>query len=186
MTTKFPPSTDRARRSWGWSLVAGLLSVFFGFFVLSYEVAGLFALVYFACAYFIASGVFQLSASYRQAPFRWWYPLMGVLSIFAGIVGLVWPGITLFVIAVLVGWVLLGWGLADIANAFFSRHLRHWWVFLLRGLFSIVVGIIALRDPGSAVVALVLVLGVWSVAFGVVEIVAALEARHTLLTGESR
>jgi uncharacterized membrane protein HdeD (DUF308 family) len=179
------PTTDRRQHAWGWSLVGGLFSIAFGFFVLSYEFVGLFALVYFACAYFLASGIYQLSASYRS-PFRWWYPLMGVLSIFAGILGLAWPGITLFVIAILVGWVLLGWGLADIINAFSNRHLRHWWVYLLRGLFAIVIGVIALRDPGGAVLGLVLVLGIWSVTFGIVEITTALEVRHGLRAIDGR
>jgi uncharacterized membrane protein HdeD (DUF308 family) len=169
-------------RGWAWPLVAGLFSVVFGFFVLSYELVGLFAVVYFACAYFLASGMYLLSVSFQTTPFRWWYAVMGVLSIGSGIVGLVWPGITLFVIAVLVGWVLLAWGLSDVVNAFFSRHLRHWWLYLVRGLFAIVIGVIALRDPGSAVLALVLVLGIWSIAFGIVEIIAALEERHLLRT----
>jgi uncharacterized membrane protein HdeD (DUF308 family) len=174
------PAGGAASRSWGWPLIGGIFSIIFGFVVLSYELVGLLALVYFACAYFLAAGVFELTASYRSTAFRWWYPIMGVLSICAGIVGFAWPGITLFVIAVLIGWVLLGWGLADILYAFTSRHLGHWWVYLVRGLFAFVVGVIALRDPGNAVLGLVLVLGIWSIAFGVVEIIGAMQSRHML------
>ena len=180
-------NTDgRSRRVWVWSVLGGLFSVVFGFVLLSYELVGLFALVYFACAYFLASGIFQLSLVYRTKSFRWWYPIMGGLSIIAGIVGLAWPGITLFAIAILIGWVLLGWGLSDIMNVFSNRHLGHWWVFLVRGLFALVVGVIALQDPGSAVLALVLVVGIWSIIFGVTEIAVALEAHHALRTDESR
>ena len=51
----------RSRHGWVWSILGGLLSIAFGFVLLSYELVGLLALVYFACAYFLASGIFQLS-----------------------------------------------------------------------------------------------------------------------------
>ena len=168
-----------ARRKWWWSVLIGLCSIIFGLLVLSYEVLGLFALIYFACAYFLVWGFAELAGGYSFGHHRWWNVTVGILSIGAGITGLVWPGVTLFVIAVLIGWMILGWGLADIANAFAYRHLRFWWGYLVRGLFAIVVALIAIRDPGSAVLALVLVLGIWSIFNGVVELTTGLDLYHS-------
>lgn len=48
-----------------------------------------------------------------------------------------------------------------------------WWLFLLRGIAAIAVAIIAFAQPGSALIALVLVLGFYSFLVGVFAIVAA-------------
>lgn len=48
-----------------------------------------------------------------------------------------------------------------------------WWLLLLRGLAAIIVGIIAFIQPGSALIALVLVLGAYSFIAGVIALMAA-------------
>jgi uncharacterized membrane protein HdeD (DUF308 family) len=44
---------------------------------------------------------------------------------------------------------------------------RHWWLFLLRGLLAILFGILALVQPATALMALLLVFGVWAFVDGV-------------------
>jgi uncharacterized membrane protein HdeD (DUF308 family) len=164
---------------WGWYLAGGIASVLFGFLVLSYRFASLVVLSYFACAYLICVGLFQLVGSFRAARRRWLYLVMGVLSVGAGIVGLVWPGITLFVFAVLLGWALLFWGMTDLVHSLTRRHdLEYWWLYLIRGLVSILIGIWAVRHLGRALVAFIIVLGLWAIVYGVVEVIAALGARR--------
>jgi uncharacterized membrane protein HdeD (DUF308 family) len=48
-----------------------------------------------------------------------------------------------------------------------------WWLLLLRGLAAIVVAVIAFTHPGSALIALVLVLGVYSFVAGLLAVTAA-------------
>src|SRR5271166_5846905 len=48
-----------------------------------------------------------------------------------------------------------------------------WWLFLLRGIAAIVVGVIAFMQPGAALIALVLVLGAYSFIAGVLAFTAA-------------
>lgn len=165
-------------KMWGWYLAGGIVSLLFGFFVLSYKHTTLFGLAYFAGAYFVAVGLFQLVGSFRAARHRWLYLVMGVISIGAGIVCLVWPTVTLFVVAVLIGWVLLFWGITDLVNSLSNRHLPYWWVYLIRGIVSILLGIWALRHPGDALVVLVVVVGLWSILYGTIEIIGAFAARH--------
>ncbi len=169
-------------RVWGWYLAGGIVSLLFGFVVLSYKHASLYALAYFAGAYFVAVGVFQFLGSLRAARHRWLYLVMGIISIGAGIVCLVWPRVTLVVIAVLIGWVLLFWGITDLVDSLSNRRLPFWWVYLIRGIVSILLGIWALRHPGDALVVLVVVVGLWSILFGTIEIVGAFAARHARQT----
>ena len=52
---------------------------------------------------------------------------------------------------------------------------RGWTVFM--GILSIIAGIIVLAYPGLSLVALAVILGIWLVIFGVMEIVAAIRLR---------
>jgi uncharacterized membrane protein HdeD (DUF308 family) len=165
-------------KNWGWYLAGGILSVLFGFVILSFKLATLVAVDLFICAYFLALGIFEIVAAFRALSWRWLYVVGGVFSIGAGIVGLVWPGITLLVVAIIIGWTLLFWGIADLVHSLTNRHAPYWWLILIRGLLSIGLGIWALRHPGSALVVLVAVIGIWSVMFGVIEIIGSFEMRH--------
>ena len=57
----------------------------------------------------------------------------------------------------------------------FSELLaRHWWLFLLRGLISILFGVLAFVWPGITLASLVLVFGAFAFADGVFALVGAL------------
>jgi len=47
-----------------------------------------------------------------------------------------------------------------------------WWIFLLRGIAAIIVAVIAFMQPGAALIALVVVLGIYSFVAGVLAITA--------------
>jgi uncharacterized membrane protein HdeD (DUF308 family) len=166
------------QKLWGWYLAGGILSVLFGFFVISYKDDSKFALIYFASAYFIAVGLFLLVGSIGLLKHRWAFAVMGVLWTGTGVVGFVWPHITIYIIAILIGWSFLIFGVADTVHSLERRHLPHWWIHLIRGIASLAIAFLALRHPGGAVTALVILLGIWSILFGVIEIVGSFSARH--------
>jgi len=166
------------QRMWGWYLAGGILSVLFGFFILSYKHATVYAVAYFAGAFFLAAGLFQIVGSFGAARVRWGYLAMGIISIGAGVVCFVWPKITLFVIAIIIAWVLLFWGVTDIVSSLSNRQVPYWWLYLIRGIVSILLGIWALRHPGNALVVLVVVIGLWCIVYGTIEIIGAIMARH--------
>ena len=58
--------------------------------------------------------------------------MMGVIWIGAACMGVVWPHITLYVIAVLMGWGFLVFGIIDIVNSMRNRSLPYWWANLIR------------------------------------------------------
>ena len=169
---------DMMERMWGWYLAGGIVSILFGFFILSYKHATLYAVAYFAGAFFLAVGIFQIVGSFRAAKFRWGYLVMGVISVGAGVVCFAWPKITLFVIAVLIAWVLLFWGVTDLVSSLSNRQVPYWWLYLIRGIISILLGIWALRHPGNALTVLVVVIGLWCILYGTIEIIGSLMARH--------
>ena len=117
---------------------------------------------------------------------RWWWTfiLRGILAIAFGVLAFFAPR---WGIAVLVGlfaaWVLID-GATNLVAGFRSRGKdRSWWLAILEGIVGIIAGVIALLFPVYAAEALVLIIGVWAIITGVLEIVAAIRLREQI-TGE--
>src|SRR5512132_223303 len=92
---------------WGWFLILGIVWTGFGMFVLSYRVGSLQAVAALVGVAFLFGGITQLAVAARIQDWRWLFILGGILSVAAGIITFVWPGITLFVVSILVAWYLI-------------------------------------------------------------------------------
>ncbi len=57
---------------------------------------------------------------------------------------------------------------------------RYWWVYLLRGIFTVILGVLALLLPEVTFTTLVLLLGAYMLAGGILSIVAAVSERRTM------
>jgi uncharacterized membrane protein HdeD (DUF308 family) len=103
----------------------------------------------------------------------------GVVSMIAGIVVLVWPGVTLVAAAVIFALAVLITGIFRIVAAFSAEEVPGGGRVLLAllGIVSILVGILCLRNPFQTVGVLVVLLGLYWVVAGVLEIVHAAGAR---------
>lgn len=64
-----------------------------------------------------------------------------------------------------------------------NRSLRHWWVFLLRGLLFIVTGIYMIGSPGSSYVALGFFFGLVIFLAGIAELLPVITKRDTTNRG---
>ncbi|NML21763.1 HdeD family acid-resistance protein [Pseudoflavitalea sp. G-6-1-2] len=62
-------------------------------------------------------------------------------------------------------------------NRFFSEY---WWIFLLRGIFGVILGLLALFMPGVTFTTLIIFLGAYLLIDGIFSIVAAINARKTM------
>jgi uncharacterized membrane protein HdeD (DUF308 family) len=168
----------QVEKMWGWYLAGGILSMIFGFFVISYRHASVYAIVYLASGFFIAGGLLELIGGLRAIRQRWPLVIFGLIWIGAGIVGFVWPHITIFIVAVLVGWSFLVLGIFDIVNSIRYHYLPYWWAYLIRGIVAVAIGFLCIRHPGAPLTALVVLIGIGAIVFGAVELIGAFSARH--------
>lgn len=168
----------RWSRVWGWFLAAGIAAVLLGFVVLAWRTQTLYALSYFAGAAFLFLGCLRLADAFFVPARRIVSVIGGVVLLAIGIIIFVWPNITLFVLALLVALGFVVWGVLQLVSAFADMGAPHWWVSLIGGLASLVIGVWAVRHPGSALNALMILLGVWIMLWGAVEIAGALLMRH--------
>ncbi len=62
-----------------------------------------------------------------------------------------------------------------------KRHLRMtWWAFMLRGLLALTVGILILLRPLDSIAAFALVIALWAIFAGIVDVINAVEVRRAL------
>ena len=65
-------------------------------------------------------------------------------------------------------------------NAQLQTSQRSWWPLLLRGIFAIIFGLIALIFPGIALFAIIFVFGIYALLDGIVAIYVAIKERRSL------
>jgi len=97
----------------------------------------------------------------------------GLLALGVGLVALAWPGVTVLALVVLFAvYAFISAGL-EAVTAFGSRTAGPVFGHLMLGLVDIAAGVVALAWPGPTVLVLVLLVGGWAIATGLLEVFAA-------------
>jgi uncharacterized membrane protein HdeD (DUF308 family) len=100
-------------------IAIGLLAVLAGLYCLRHHALSLFLVAFVTGVYFIVHGISDLGVAFSgNVPGRALRAVLGVFSIAAGILMVVWPGITLGLLIILVGAWLLFYGLVLCGLAF--------------------------------------------------------------------
>ncbi len=110
---------------------------------------------------------------------RWvWVLVEGILSVVAGIVAIVFPGLTALVLLyVVAAWAILT-GITEIVAAFtIPGPATQEWALGLAGLISVVFGILLFIRPGAGLLTILWLVGVYAIVFGILFIVRAFQLR---------
>jgi uncharacterized membrane protein HdeD (DUF308 family) len=112
----------------------------------------------------------------------WWVLLLrGVLAILFGIAAYAWPGMTLVTLLTLFGAFAVVDGIFNVFHAFSGRKEdERWWVLLLEGLLGIAIGVITFQAPEVTATVLILYIGFWAMATGVLRIILAVRLRKEI------
>jgi uncharacterized membrane protein HdeD (DUF308 family) len=164
-------------RTWWLFLIMGIIWVLFGMFVLSYRVGSLLALAVMAGVVFIFGGVAELMHSARVPSWRWLHVLSGILSIIAGVIAFIWPGMTLFVLAIVLSWYLVIMGVVHVVSSLAGPKGDWWWMVLLLGIAEFALGIWAAGYPGRSLLVFVNLVGIYALVHGFTEIFGAFALR---------
>jgi hypothetical protein len=65
------------------------------------------------------------------------------------------------------------WGILDLLSAFATYGMRHWWLYLLRGVISIALGFLALGREDVTLYFVVTLLGAFVIIWGIGDILIA-------------
>ena len=100
----------------------------------------------------------------------------GILALIIGIIALAWPGVTVLALVIMFAiYAFIASGL-EVMRAFSSAKAGPVIGHLLLGLVNLAAGVVALAWPVPTALVLVLIVGVWAIVAGVVEIAAAFRA----------
>ncbi|ERR1051326_22082 len=101
---------------------------------------------------------------------NWWIlTVRGIISILFGLMAFAWPGLTALVLVLLFGAYALVDGITAIVHAFQMRSMTsNWWVLLIEGIAGVLLGILALVQPGITAVALLYIIAIWAVITGII------------------
>ena len=113
---------------------------------------------------------------------NWWlFVLRGGAAIAFGVLALVWPDVTVTVLVFLFGIYALIDGVGSLLAAWRHRgdavHRGH---HLGEGLLALLIGVIALVWPGITALALIVLIALWALTTGIVEISAAVRLRRVI------
>jgi uncharacterized membrane protein HdeD (DUF308 family) len=168
-------------RNWWAVALRGLVGIAFGVFTFARPAAALAALVLVFGAYAFLDGLFSVIAALRGArrDRSWWTLLLsGLAGVLAGIGAVVLPALTarvlLYVIAV---WAVVTGALEVTAAVRLREQIADEWLLGLSGVLSMLFGVLILIAPVAGALAVVLLIGAYTVLSGLVLLALGLRLR---------
>jgi uncharacterized membrane protein HdeD (DUF308 family) len=163
-------------------ILLGILGVIVGVIAIAWPGVTIAALVILFAVYaFIGAGLQAMRAfSSGTAGPVLGHLLLSLVCLAAGVAALAWPSPTALVLVLIVGiWAFVA-GFAEMGAAFMtgeSAGTRA--MFIVTGLISIAFGVVLTARPNIGAVTLALLFGLYSLIYGVSEIVAGVQMRRT-------
>jgi uncharacterized membrane protein HdeD (DUF308 family) len=158
-------------------IVRGLITLAFGVLLIGWPAISLTVLILLFGAFALVDGALILAIGVHMPsgePARPVAFLAGTLAVIVGIVTLLWPGLTGLVLLALIALRAIIVGVAEIVIATrIGRHASAAWLLACVGLLSIAFGTLLLVHPGTGILALVWVIGLYAIVIGSLGVVRA-------------
>jgi len=159
----------------------GVIAILFGLAAFLRPGIALEALILLFGAYALVDGVFSIVGVFggtRAGTPRWLLFLEGVVSILAGLIALIFPGLTAVALLYLVAAWAIVTGLAQAATAIRLRQeITGEWALILGGILSVIFGLLLAVLPAVGILSLVWLVGAYAVAFGILLLITAFQVR---------
>jgi uncharacterized membrane protein HdeD (DUF308 family) len=162
-------------------ILLGILAVIAGIIAIAWPGVTVLALVLLFAVYaFIDAGLEAMRAfSSRSAGPVFGHLLLGLISLAAGVVAVVWPAPTALVLVLVVGaWAVVG-GIVEIVNGLGKGETAGTRaLYILTGLVAVAFGVLLFARPGVGAITLALLFGLFSLIYGVSRITLGFHLRE--------
>jgi uncharacterized membrane protein HdeD (DUF308 family) len=173
--------TTQLARNWWLLLLRGLAAVIFGVLAIMSPLLAATVLVLFFGAYALVDGVIAIYASltHREGHDRWWVLLLeGLVGIAAGVLTFTYPRLTAVVLLYFIAaWAVLTGILEIAAAARLRREIEGEWLMVVSGVLSVLFGILVAIFPAISMVAVVWLIAIYAILFGLLLITLGLRVR---------
>ena len=167
--------------NWWLLLLRGVAAIAFGILAFAWPGLTLLMLSFLWGFYALADGLIAMWAAIAGGGLvpRWWLAVDGTAGILAGVLTLAWPGMTALVLLILIAiWaivtgVLQAWGALRL-----RKEIEGEWLLVLSGLISVAFGIALVVQPAAGALALVWLIGSYSILAGLIYIRLAFQLKR--------
>jgi uncharacterized membrane protein HdeD (DUF308 family) len=170
-------------RYWWAVVVRGALAVLFGLIAWIWPEMTVRVLVLLFGFYALVDGLLSLAAALAgggaAASRRGWLIFEGVAGVAAGVLTFIWPGVTALALLYLIAFWAIATGVLEVVAAvILRRELRGEWLLALGGIVSVLFGVFLIARPGDGAIAIVWLIGVYAIIFGVALVALGLRLRQ--------
>jgi uncharacterized membrane protein HdeD (DUF308 family) len=167
-------------KNWWLLLLRGIAAIVFGLLAFAWPGLTLLTLILFYGAFALVDGVLAIVAAITggaPAP-RWWLAIVGLLGIAAGLLTFLMPGLTAVVLLLFIAGWAIATGVFQIIGAIkLRKEIDNEWLLILGGIISVLFGVSMMVAPGAGALALVWVIGAYSVVIGAIFVALAFRLR---------
>jgi uncharacterized membrane protein HdeD (DUF308 family) len=173
---------NQLNRNWWVLALRGLAAVIFGVLAFIWPGITLLSLTLLFGAYALAHGILALVMAFKAPkgqPHSGSLIFEGVVSIVAGMLAFMWPGLTTLTLLFLIAaWAILNGVLEIVAAIRLRKEIRGEWLLVLAGILSLAFGLLILAWPGAGALAVVFWIGSFAIVFGAMLIGLAFRMRR--------
>ena len=170
-------------KNWWLLLLRGIAAIVFGLLAFAWPGLTLLTLILFYGAFALIDGVLAIIAAITggSAAPRWWLAIVGLLGLAAGLLTFLMPGLTAVVLLLFIAGWAIATGVFQIIGAIkLRKEIDNEWLLILCGVISVLFGVCMMLAPGAGALALVWVIGAYSVVIGALFVALAFRLRkHT-------
>jgi uncharacterized membrane protein HdeD (DUF308 family) len=166
-------------QSWQATVIIGVVTLILGIIVTFHPGGSLNVVAVLLGILAILSGIFHLVRIFgRGESNRVWSGIVGLVFIVVGVVLIRHLHLTLALVGLYVGLVWIVQGVTALVAAFAggAREGRGWWIFF--GAISVIAGIVVVSTPVDSLTVLAVLLGIWFIVMGIIEIIGGLMIRR--------
>jgi uncharacterized membrane protein HdeD (DUF308 family) len=172
--------SESVRKNWVWFLILGIVLVVCGLFAISMPLAAGWAVTWVLGWSLIVAGVVQVVQSFSVSSWGGliWQIIVGLVMLVGGYLVFANPLASLLTVTVLIAWVFLVQGVAQVVMSFRVRPDDGWVWILISGIVSVVVALMIFnRFPTNAAYLPGLLAGISITFNGITYIIISMAAR---------
>ncbi|MCW2941995.1 MAG: protein of unknown function rane [Actinomycetia bacterium] len=171
---------EELSRDWWVLTVRGVFAILFGLVAWIWPQITVLALLLLFGAYALVDGAVLAGSAVRggRGPARTWLIGVGIVGILIGIMTLIWPAETGYVLLIIIAsWAMVLGALQIVTAVLLRKELPDEWFLIITGAISVIFGLLLFLWPAKSVIAVIWIIGLFSLIFGVAMVTTSLRLR---------
>jgi len=169
-------------KSWGWVLFFGIVTLILGALVVARPKDTIYAFAILLGIWLFVAGLFRIVMAIADREdtngTRWLMAVLGLLSVIIGLLFLRHTEQTVTTLAFLIGLFWVIGGIIEFFTAYSDHGSSARGFRIVMGVLAFAAGVVTLVWPHVTLGVLAVIMGIWLILYGVLEIALSLQLRH--------